>query len=377
MVAPRLLSLDVFRGLTVAAMVLVNNPGSWAHIYAPLRHADWHGVTPTDLVFPFFLFIVGVTIPFALGPRLAGGEPRSRLAARALRRAAVIFALGLLLHAIPSFDLANIRIPGVLQRIAVCYLAAALCFLWTGARARAAIAAAALLGYWAALTLVPVPGFGASDLGKEGNLAAWIDRAVLGPHIWRAARVYDPEGILSTVPAIATTLIGLLAGCWLLGGRGSGATERAPGGMVCGLAVAGAASAVTGLVWSLAHPINKSLWTGPYALFTGGAALVALAACLQVVEVRRARWWTPPFAALGFNALAVFFLSTLLAKLLVIVRVPGVAGASRPLQAAIFDILAAWAPSPAIASLAYALANVALWMLLAWPLYRRQLRLPV
>jgi predicted acyltransferase len=334
-------------------------------------------VTPTDLVFPFFLFIVGVTIPFALGPRLDAGEPQSRLAAGALRRGAVIFALGLLLHAIPTFDLATIRIPGVLQRIAVCFLAAALIFLGTGWRGQATIAAAALLGYWAALTLVPVPGFGAGDLGKEGNLAAWIDRAVLGPHIWRAARVYDPEGILSTVPAVATTLVGLLAGQWMLGGEGPARAKRAPGAMVRGLVAAGGASVVAGLVWGLAHPINKPLWTGPYVLFTGGAALVGLAACYQAIEVRGSRWWTAPFAVLGFNALAVFFLSTLLAKLLVSVRVPAPGGPSRPLQAAIFDALAAWAPAPEIASLAYALAHVALWMLLAWPLYRRGLRLPV
>src|SRR2546421_10573878 len=181
----RLLSLDAFRGLTIAAMVLVNNPGTWAAVYAPLKHADWHGLTPADVIFPFFLFIVGVAIALS---RPSPG--------RAVRRAAIIGALGLVLNGLPAFDWTTIRIPGVLQRIAVCYLVAALLFLTTGWRTQAIVTAALLLGYWGAMTLVPVPGHGRGDLAPEGNLAAWLDRTVLGPHIWRAARVYDPEGIL-------------------------------------------------------------------------------------------------------------------------------------------------------------------------------------
>src|ERR1700675_1384573 len=222
--AGRVLSLDVFRGLTVAAMVLVNTPGSWRHVYWPLQHAEWHGWTPTDLIFPFFLFIVGVAIPLALGRRVGGGARRAAVVTKILRRSVIIFALGLLLHAVPDFDVANIRIPGVLQRIAVCYLVAALLFLWTGWRAQTAIAIVALLGYWALLTLVPVPGFGAGDLGKEGNLAAWLDRTALGAHIWRIGRVYDPEGILSTVPAMVTTLFGVLTGRFLRAARATTAT---------------------------------------------------------------------------------------------------------------------------------------------------------
>lgn len=340
-------------------------------MYAPLRHADWHGWTPTDLVFPFFLFIVGAAIPLALGPRLEAGQRKGPLVWRILRRSAGIFALGLLLHAIPGFDLATIRIPGVLQRIAVCYLVAALVFLVTTWRAQAGLAAAALLTYWAALTLVPVPGFGAGDLGQEGNLAAWIDRAVLGPHIWQAARVYDPEGIPSTVPAIATTLLGVLTGHTLRGGRPPGATARA-------LAIAGAAGVLAGLAWDRTFPINKPLWTSSYAVFTAGAALLVLAACYWLVEIRRSTWWTSPFAALGVNALAVFFLSTLLARLLVSIRV-GRASAGHPLllHTALFDAwFAPWA-SPANASLAWAFANVLLWLLVMWPLFRRGIRLTV
>jgi predicted acyltransferase len=365
----RLVSLDVFRGATVAAMVLVNNPGTWRAVYPPLRHADWHGWTPTDLIFPFFLFIVGVAIPFAIGRRLEAGEPRGRIVLRILRRSAVIFALGLVLHAVSNPDLATIRIPGVLQRIAVCYLSAALLFVTTGWRMQAGVAGAALLGYWVALTLIPVPGFGAGELGKEGNLAAWLDRAVLGAHIWRIGRVYDPEGMLSTVPAIATTLLGVLTGHWLRGSRAPAVTAR-------GLSLAGAGGIAIGLLWDRWLPLNKSLWTSSYTVFTAGAALLVLAACYWLIEIRRSRWWTMPFVVLGVNALAAFFLSTLLAILLVRIRIAG-GGGRVPLQAVLFESFFAPWMSLALASLAWAVANVLLWLVLLWPPFRKGIRLRV
>jgi predicted acyltransferase len=366
----RLVSLDVFRGLTVAGMVLVNNPGTWRAVYAPLRHADWHGWTPTDLIFPFFLFIVGVAIPLALGRRLADGEPSGRIVLRIVRRSAIIFALGLVLHTVSNPDPATIRIPGVLQRIAVCYLVAAVLFVTTSWRAQLGWAAVALLGYWAALTLVPVPGFGAGDLGKEGNIAAWLDRALLGRHIWRIGRVYDPEGILSTVPAVATTLFGMFAGRWIR-------SMPVPAIMARGLALAGVALTGAGLLWGRWLPINKSLWSSSYAVFTAGAALLVLAFCYWLIEIKRSRWWTRPFAALGVNALAVFFLSTLLAILLARVHVTAGDGRLRTLQPMLFDAaFAPWAPAMA-ASLAWALANVLLWLLITWALDRRGIRLTV
>lgn len=366
----RLLSLDVFRGLTVAAMVLVNNPGTWRAVYGPLRHADWHGWTPTDLIFPFFLFIVGVAIPFGLGRRLDADHARGQVVQKVLWRGLVIFLLGLVLHAISSMDLATIRIPGVLQRIAVCYLVASVVFLFFGRGAQLLIAAVALLAYWTALILIPVPGFGAGDLGKEGNLAAWIDRSVLGAHIWRVGRVYDPEGILSTIPAIATTLFGVLTGQWL---RGASVSAAIAGRLL----LSGVAGVVIGLVWGRWFPINKSLWTSSYAVFTAGAALLALAACYWLIEIKRSRWWTGPFRILGVNALAVFFLSTLLAILLARISILGSDGRPHSLQAVLFDALfAPWAP-PAAASLAWAIANVALWLALLWPFSRRDVRLTV
>jgi predicted acyltransferase len=370
----RLLSVDALRGLTVAAMVLVNNPGTWSAVYAPLQHAGWHGWTPTDMVFPFFLFVVGVSIPLALGPALdrgAGGLP-----VRVLRRAAVIFALGLLLHALPFFPLAELRIPGVLQRIAVCYLLAALLVLATGGargwRAQAVTAGVLLVGYWLVMTRVAAPGQVAGDLSPEGTLSGDVDRLVLGTrHIWQATRVYDPEGILSTLPATATTLLGVLAGHWLRAGPSS---DRPVARIVGGLAVGGLVAAALGWLWGLSFPVNKPLWTSSYALLMAGLAALLLAVCHWAIEVRGRRGWAVPFAILGVHALTLFFLSSLMAKLLFIVRV----GAGGPrLQAWLFaHLFAPWA-SPLNASLAYALAYVLLWWALMWVLDRSGLRLRV
>lgn len=364
--AGRLLSLDVFRGITVAGMVLVNNPGTWSAIYAPLRHADWHGCTPTDLIFPFFLFIVGVAIPFSLASRAVEGSGPAL--GRIVRRALLIFALGILLHAIPWFQWDTLRIPGVLQRIALCYLVAALIYLAAGPRGQAIWAAALLLGYWAVMTLVPVPGHAAGDLGKEWNLAAYLDRALLGPqHLWRVARVYDPEGLLSTVPAVATTLLGVLTGDWLRSGRAPALVWR-------GLAWAGLVGIALGWLWGLVFPINKALWTSSYVLYSGGWALLVLAACYWLIDARGHTRWAGPFVVFGVNALALYFLSTLMAKLLVIIKV---GAPPRLAQAWLFShLFAPWA-TPVNASLAYALAYLALWWMAMWLLSRAGLRLRV
>ena len=362
----RLLSVDVLRGLTVAAMVLVNNPGTWQAIYPPLRHAAWHGWTPTDVIFPFFVFIVGVAIPLALAPRLAR-DGRAEVAVKVVRRSIVIFALGIVLNGFPWFVWSTLRIPGVLQRIAVCYLAAALIYLVTSTRAQATIASALLLGYWLVMTRVPVSGYGAGDLSPEGNLAAYIDRAVLGPHIWQFAKVYDPEGILSSVPAVATALLGVLTGTWLRSGRKSDV-------IAARLAVAGIAGIAAGELWGLWFPINKSLWTSSYVMLTAGLALVILAACYWLIEIREWRRWATPFAVLGVNALLLFFLSTLAARLLSIIKV----GPERQsLQAVLFDWVFAPLASPVNASLVYALVYVVIWWAIIWLLDRRNIRLRV
>ena len=354
----RLLPLDAFRGLTIAGMVVVNNPGSWQAVHAPLRHAAWHGLTPTDLIFPFFLFIVGVAIPPSLHGRAPGGA-----FVRVLRRAAVIFVLGLVLNGFPAFDWATIRIPGVLQRIAVCYLIAAGLYLVTDWRTQSAAAVALLLGYWAALMLVAVPGYGPGRLDPEGNLAAWVDRAVLGPHLWRASRVYDPEGILSTLSAVSTVLFGVLAGQWVL-------SHRPPRTITLGLLLAGALGLVLGAEWRHWLPVNKALWTGSYVVFTAGMALLVFAACYWAIEVCGWRRWATPFAVLGVNALALYFLSSLTTDTMT--RIPVGDG---NLRKAIYESLFAPWTAPANASAAYALAYLAAWWIVLAVLYRTGVRL--
>ena len=368
--APRLRSVDALRGATVAAMVLVNNPGTWRHVYAPLRHAEWHGFTFTDTIFPFFLFIVGVAIPLALGPRLEAGA--GGLVARVVRRSVVIFLLGLLLHAQPLFELSTLRIPGVLQRIAVCYLLAALLLVLGGGaggwRLRAAVAAGLLVGYWLLMTRVAAPGQVAGDLSPAGNLAGYVDRLVLGPrHIWQLSKWYDPEGILSTLPATATTLLGVLAGDWIRAARRAAR-------LLAGLIAGGAAAAALGWLWGLSFPVNKSLWTSSYALMMSGFAALVLAGCYWLIEVRGARRWAAPLVLLGVTALPLFFLSTAVARLLLLVRVgPEHTRLHAWLYAHLF---APWA-EPINASLAFALAYLLLWWVLMWLLERTGLRLRV
>ena len=361
----RLISLDVFRGITMAAMVVVNNPGDWGHIYAPLRHAAWHGWTPTDLIFPFFLFIVGLSITLSTKSVSWGSI---------LRRAAVIFALGLFLAGYPRFDAERWRIPGVLQRIALCYLAAAATYRATGGdRTRqtiiiSATATVLALFYGALMTLVPVPGGFAGDLSPEGNLAAWVDRALLHGHLWRPR--WDPEGLLSTIPSITTTLLGVVAGLCL-------STTWQPTRKAAALALGGAAAAVVGLVWGIWFPINKNLWTSSYAFFTAGLASLLLAACYWTVDVKGWKRWTPPFVILGVNAITLFVGSALLVKTLALIRVAGPDG--REISSSRWIYLHGFVPyaDPKNASLLFALANLAvLFAVLAW-MYRRRIFLRV
>jgi predicted acyltransferase len=365
--AGRVAALDVFRGITISGMILVNNPGTWGAIHAPLEHAEWHGWTPTDLVFPFFLFIVGVSITLALGRRVAGGGARRDLYLKIIRRAVIIFALGLLLAGFPRYDLSTLRLPGVLQRIAVCYLIAAVIFLNTKWRAQALIAAALLLAYWALMTLVPVPFFGAGDLSMEGNLAAYVDRTLLGRHTWKP--LYDPEGILSTIPAIATTLSGVLAGHWLRSRRSE--LEK-----VAGMFVVGAVAVVSGWAWGLRFPVNKALWTSSYVLLTTGLALQLLAACFWLIDIKGRRRWATPFFIFGTNALAVYFLSELFSHL---ISLPAFArpGGALDLKTLIYEnAFASWA-SPINASLMFALCVVLLWLGVAGILYRKRIFIKV
>jgi predicted acyltransferase len=425
----RLVSLDVFRGMTIAGMVLVNNPGTWSAIYGPLKHAEWHGITPTDYIFPFFLFIVGVAIPIALA-RHVRDRPDRGVYLKILSRAAKIFALGLLIYAIPFFDfvktaapqsikllitlsfaaalffylvdrrilagiiagisvlaiaaiyaagieivwydIATMRIPGVLQRIAVCYLIVSLIHLHTDWKQQVGIAAALLLIYWLLMTLMPVPGCDVATIDdKACNLSAYVDRMILTEaHLWSSAKVFDPEGILSTLPALVTTISGVLTGTWLRNDRSK--TEKA-----CGLFFAGTILLAAGWSWGLIFPINKSLWTSSYVLYTSGLALLTLGVCYWLIDAKGIRRWSTPFIIFGVNALALYVFSGIMSNLLWQLRVTGATGASASLQEWIFaNFFLSWA-APVDASIAFAVSYVLLWLLLMWLLYRKRIYIKV
>ena len=361
----RLVSLDVFRGITIAGMVLVNNPGTWAHIYWPLQHASWHGWTPTDLVFPFFLFIVGVAITLAFGRRVESGGSTRDLYLKVIKRTLIIFAIGLFLNGFPYFGLAEFRIPGVLQRIAVCYFFASIIFLNTKVRTQVAITIGLLLFYWLLVKFVPAPGFAAGDLTKEGSLPSYVDRVVFGKHVWAQAKVYDPEGFLSTIPALATTLIGVLTGHWLR-------TEKSRMEKVAGMFVVGAVCIALGWAWNSFFPINKALWTSSYVLFTGGLALQFLALCYWIIDIKGYRRWAKPFEVFGLNAIALYVGAGLMADLLGVIKVGGVSLGSWIYT----NVFASWA-SPVNASLAFAICFVLVWLALMWILYRRKIFLRI
>ena len=358
----RLASLDVFRGITVAGMILVNNPGSWDTIYPPLKHAEWDGWTPTDLVFPFFLFIVGVSITFALSRRLADPSERAGVVGKIVRRSAIIFLVGVLLGRFPNYNvLANwtgMRIPGVLARIAVCYFITALIFIKTRPRGQALIAIGILLGYWALLIGVPVPEFGAGDLRRGHDITSYVDRALLSGHLYK--KDYDPEGLLSTLPAVATCLLGVLTGHWLRSGRN-------PFEIISGMFVAGASAIVVGSAWGAAFPINKALWTSSCVLLTAGLALQGLAICYWLIDVKGYRRWAGPFFVFGANPLSAFVLAGLFARLSTLVKVAGPAGKEVAIHKLVLDWISqpSWM-SPLNASLAYALVMVAAcWLVIS------------
>jgi len=367
----RFTSVDVFRGMTIVAMILVNNPGSWKSTYRPLKHAEWHGWTPTDLVFPFFLFIVGVAIVLALKRRVEAGEPRGPLVGKVVKRSAILFALGLFLSGYPfglfgprgfAELIDTWRIPGVLQRIAICYLVVSLLVLFCRVRTLKVLTVVFLVGYWALMVLVPVPGLGAPNIDDPGgHLSAWLDRAVFGDHLWQQAKVFDPEGILSTIPALATTLFGVFAGLLLV--AGSDPVDR-----VARLFVRGSLLVCCGFAWGWFFPINKAIWTSSYAVFTAGLATCGLALCYWFFDVRDNPAVARFFTIYGVNAIALFVGSGVLARTLAYVKIDGL-----PLKEVIHGhLFASWMP-PHVASLAYAITWVGGWFLILSWMYRRRL----
>mgnify|MGYP001156625921 FL=1 len=369
----RIYSLDVFRGATIAAMILVNNAGSYDYVYPQLLHAEWHGWTFTDWIFPFFLFMVGMSMVFSFESRLKHGDTRKQILKHSLKRSLILFGLGLFINGFPfglipgsQFSIATWRILGVLQRIGICYFFTSLIYLnikperqwlWIGI----------LLGiYWLALKVIPVPGYGAGILEPEGNLVWFIDSNLLGKHTWAFAPVpgFDPEGILSTIPAIASTLLGVQAGRWLR-------SERSREEKTAGMFVAGNLCLLLGIIMNIWLPINKNLWTSSYVVFINGWALNCFATIYWIVDVKGKTWGTKPFVIFGMNAITVYTLSELLANLLWAISWNRADNTSTTLHDAIYEKVFLPIASPVNASLLFAITFVLLMYAIAWGMWKK------
>lgn len=380
--------------MTVAGMLLVNNPGDWDHIFEPLEHAKWNGWTPTDLIFPFFLFIVGVTSYLSLSQRRARGDDEGAIVRQILRRGVLIFAFGLFLAWFPGFmwgqiasipnatfmdrvvyRLEHLRIMGVLQRIAVAYVIGALITLRGTWKQHAMVLVGILLGYWALMTLVVVPDRGVPGWQlldqPDAVLSAWVDRMVFGAnHLWITAKTWDPEGLLSTLPAVGTMMLGQFVGRWI-------SQPKPIAGRLNGLFAAGAALMMVGSMWHWIFPINKTLWTSSYVVFTAGMAMVALATCMWVIDVQGWKRWTKFFVIYGTNPMIAFLGSGLMARLTVTLwKVPTADG---PESVSWVFYQAVYAPilEPRVASLSYAVTFVLFWFVILWALWRKQIFLKV
>lgn len=419
MTKERLISLDVFRGFTILLMTIVNNPGSWAAIYPPLAHAEWHGCTPTDLVFPFFIFIMGSAIPFAMPTKQFDYLVFNKIIVRSLR----IFCLGLFLNYFSRIELLGlegisllllrlmitfavayallgnfslkiktylvfgifaillilaysqieafreVRIPGVLQRIGIVYFFAALLYLKTNLKTQLLVAASILLGYWLAMGFIPVPGFGVANFEKGTNLAAWLDNLVLEGHLWSYSKTWDPEGILSTLPAIATGIFGMFIGQVLN-------LQIPKVEIIKKTAIIGIALLITGLLWSIVFPINKSLWTSSYVLYTAGIATICLTLLYWIIDVLNYNKWIKLFLIWGVNPMIVFFFSGIIPRVLSTIKIqnPEIATEEINLQSYIYNYnIVPLFSNPLDASLTYALVYAVFWSIILWVFYKNKL----
>lgn len=419
MTKERLISLDVFRGFTILLMTIVNNPGSWASIYPPLEHAEWHGCTPTDLVFPFFVFIMGTAIPFAMPVKHFDSAVLNKIIVRSLR----IFCLGFFLAFFSRFELfglegipllilrllitfavayallgnftlkvktylavgifailislaysgieafEDVRIPGVLQRIGIVYFFTSILYLKTNLKTQLIVAASILLIYWILMAFVPVPGFGPANFDKGTNLAAWLDNLLLNGHLWASSKTWDPEGILSTLPAIGTGIMGMFIGQILN-------MQITKIEIVKKLAITGIVLVALGLLWNTFFPINKSLWTSSYVLYTAGIATICLTLLYYIIDVANYTKWTKLFLIWGVNPMIVFFFSGIIPRALSAIKIqsPEIASEEISLQTSIYKYgIATWFENPLNASLAYAILYAIFWSFILWIFYKKKL----
>jgi predicted acyltransferase len=355
----RYLSLDAFRGFTIAAMILVNNPGSWQHIYAPLEHAQWNGLTPTDLIFPFFLFIVGVSIVLAYSKRLSEGSNKNQLVRKIIFRSVKIFAVGVALNIIMNLSFKDIRIAGVLQRIAIVFLITSLLFLYTNWKTQTIIGIILLVFYWLTMTLIPTPGYPKAMLEPGINLAAWIDSKFLPGHMWQGT--WDPEGIYSTLPAVVTGISGMLVGKIII-------TLPDQERKVIWLFLVGFITSIIGIIWSWRFPLNKNLWTSSYVLLTSGLATMTFASLILLVDMQNYKQFAKIGIVFGANAIAIYVLADLLTFIFYGIPVLKMSLSEHFMQ--LFN-LAGW--NLKLGSFLYALIYIAINFIPAWLLYRKKI----
>lgn len=413
----RILSVDVLRGMTVILMTIVNNPGDWGNVYPPLLHAEWHGCTPTDLVFPFFLFVVGISTALAMPVKRVSSTTYQKIATRTFR----IISLGLFLNffsklnlfeidgaflilyrlaftalavvaflgdydkrkqlyvAIGSFLLMvvlafggfeqfqNVRIPGVLQRIGIVYGIVSLIYLHTSLKVQAVIGVSILLAYWAIMTLIPVPNGNPANVEVGTSLAAWLDGTLLTTHNWVSSKTWDPEGILSTLPAIGTGIAGLLIGQLLI----REIPQRKKSLQLLSIGISGIA---LGLLWNVVFPINKALWTSSYVLYTAGLATLILSILYYITDIRKYKAWTKPFITFGVNPMVIFFFSGIIPRVLGMIKVSGSAGSTIGLQSYMYNNwIVPLFRNPMDSSLAAALVYLLIWFVILTLFYRKSL----
>jgi predicted acyltransferase len=355
----RLISLDAFRGFTIAAMIMVNNPGSWSHVYAPLLHKPWHGITVTDLIFPFFLFIVGVSIALAYTKRVEAGVPKGDMYTKIVWRSVKIFAVGIFLNLFPYFSFAELRVAGVLQRISIVFLVCAILFLSVRWKKQAIIGASILIVYWLALVLIPTPGYGKPMLEPGINLAAWLDSFLLPGKMWQ--KTWDPEGLLSTLPAISTGISGMLAGTLLV-------SKKTREEKIIWLFTAGFIALAIGHIWSWFFPLNKNIWTSSFVMVTSGLASLTLATSMYLVDVVGFRKIAHPGVVFGSNAITVYVLADVLGFLFY-----GLPIAGSPLKQHFMDFLTGTGFEPKFASFLFAFLYIGVFYIPAWIMYKKKI----
>ncbi|MDP2750132.1 MAG: DUF5009 domain-containing protein [Nanoarchaeota archaeon] len=362
--AERLVSLDFFRGLVIVLMILVNNV--WGDTYPPLQHASWNGWTFADTVFPFFLWIIGVAMVFSFTKRINGRHSKKELFLHILKRSLILFAFGFFLNLFPYFDFAAVRIPGVLQLIAITYFFAGVIFLYTRPKWQVVLTVFILLASALMIKFVPVPGYGSGVLEPERNLAHYIDGLLLKGHMWEQTKGWDPEGLFSTFSAISTVLLGVLMGHLLISKRNK--IQKA--GL---MALSGIVFMMAGYVINIWLPINKNLWTSSFSIFMAGLASVIFSVSYWLIDIKGCKKWSFPFVICGLNAIALYMFSSIVSRLLLLIKVNG----GTTLYFVIYKNLYLQIAAPIIASLLFAFTHVLIIFLAAYVMYKNKLFLKI